>query len=166
VRSAVVVGGGLGGLAAAGLLSRAGPRVPLLEAAPYLVGGKRRRLTLAGKRIDTGPELLTFLGIWEEYLGCWDEPNEGRAEEIAGLNLLRLPEIGTYHYRDDVCSLSIDCIKSLRPALCFRVLLGSNGANELKTSVLDRGCAELRRTPFLGEVQLRRINLPHLHSGK
>jgi protoporphyrinogen oxidase len=108
-----VVGGGLGGLAAAGLLSRAGLRVPLLEAAPYL-GGKRRGLTLAGKRIDTGPELLTFLGIWEEYLRCWDGPNEGRAEEIAGLNLLRLPEIGTYHYQDDVCSLPFDCIASLR----------------------------------------------------
>jgi hypothetical protein len=89
-------------------------------------------MTLAGKRIDTGPELLTFLGIWEEYLRCWDGPNEGRAEEIAGLNLLRLPEIGTYHYRDDVCSLPIDCIESLRPPLRFRVLLGSNGANELK----------------------------------
>ena len=35
--SAVVVGGGLGGLAAAGLLARAGMRVTLLEAASHLV---------------------------------------------------------------------------------------------------------------------------------
>ena len=73
MRSAVVVGGGLGGLAAAGLLARAGMRVTLLEAAPYL-GGKSRRLELAGQRIDTGPEFLTFLGIWEEYLRRWDGP--------------------------------------------------------------------------------------------
>jgi phytoene desaturase len=51
MRSAVVVGGGL---AAAGLLARAGLQVTLLEAAPYL-GGKSRRLTIAGQRVDTGP---------------------------------------------------------------------------------------------------------------
>src|SRR5918992_1055168 len=83
--SAVVVGGGLGGLAAAGLLARAGLRVTLLEAASHL-GGKSRRLTLAGQRIDTGPEFLTFLGIWEEYLRRWDGREDvGRAARIAGL---------------------------------------------------------------------------------
>ena len=44
----------------------------LLEATPDL-GGKSRRVTLDGQRIDTGPEILTFLGIWEEYLRRWDE---------------------------------------------------------------------------------------------
>jgi phytoene desaturase len=103
-----VVGGGLGGLAAAGLLSRAGLRVTLLEAAPYL-GGKSRRLTLAGQRVDTGPEFLTFLGIWEEYLRRWDGPEDrGRGERIADLDLVRLPKIGTYHYRGDVCSLPVE----------------------------------------------------------
>src|ERR687898_2293578 len=107
MNSAVVVGGGLGGLAAAGLLARAGMRVTLLEAAPHL-GGKSRRLTLAGQRIDTGPEFLTFLGIWEEYLRRWDGREEHRAAEIADLDLLRLPEIGTYHYRGEVCSLPVE----------------------------------------------------------
>ena len=97
----------MGGLAAAGLLARAGMRVTLLEAAPYL-GGKSRRLTLAGQRIDTGPEFLTFLGIWEEYLRRWDGREEHRAAEIADLDLLRLPEIGTYHYRGEVCSLPVE----------------------------------------------------------
>ncbi|MDQ3862781.1 MAG: NAD(P)/FAD-dependent oxidoreductase [Actinomycetota bacterium] len=106
--SAVVVGGGLGGLAAAGLLGRAGVKVTLLEAAPYL-GGKSRRLTLAGQRIDTGPEFLTFLGIWEEYLRRWDgSADEGRAADIAALDLVRLPKLGTYHYRGDVCSLPVE----------------------------------------------------------
>ena len=107
MRSAVVIGGGLGGLAAAGLLARAGLRVTLLEAAPYL-GGKSRRLTLAGQRVDTGPEFLTFLGIWREYLRRWDGPEDrGRGERIADLDLIRLPELGTYHYRGDVCSLPV-----------------------------------------------------------
>ena len=108
MRSVVVVGGGLGGLAAAALLGRAGLRVTLLEGAPYL-GGKSRRLALKGQRIDTGPEFLTFLGIWEEYLARWDGPNDqGRAERIADLDLVRLPKIGTYHYRGDVCSLPVE----------------------------------------------------------
>jgi len=108
VRSAVVVGGGLGGLAAAGLLARAGLRLTLLEAAPYL-GGKSRRLTIAGQRLDTGPEFLTFLGIWEEFLRRWDGPEDrGTGEQIADLDLVRLPEIGTYHYRGDVCSLPVE----------------------------------------------------------
>ena len=103
-----MIGGGLGGLAAAGLLARAGLRVTLLEAAPYL-GGKSRRLTLAGQRVDTGPEFLTLLGIWEEYLRRWDGPEDrGRGERIADLDLIRLPEIGTYHYRGDVCSLPVE----------------------------------------------------------
>jgi phytoene dehydrogenase-like protein len=71
MRSAIVVGGGLGGLTAAGLLGRAGLRVTLLEATPDL-GGKSRRVTLDVQRIDTGPEILTFLGIWEELLRRWD----------------------------------------------------------------------------------------------
>jgi phytoene desaturase len=106
-RSAIVIGGGLAGLAAAGLLARGGLKVTLLEGAPYL-GGKSRRLTLAGQRVDTGPEFLTFLGIWEEYLRRWDgREDAGRAAEIADLDLLRLPEIGTYHYRGEVCSLPV-----------------------------------------------------------
>ena len=105
MRTAVVVGGGLGGLAAAGLLGRAGFRVTLLEATPDL-GGKSRRLTLDGQRVDTGPEIMTFLGIWEEFLGRWDTlgSDSQRATEITRLDLRRLPELGTYHYRGEVYS--------------------------------------------------------------
>jgi len=104
-----VVGSGLGGLAAAGLLGRAGLRVTLLEATPYL-GGKSRRVTLDGQRVDTGPEILTFLGIWQEYLKRWDElgGRSQRAADIVSIELRRLPELARYYYRDESCSLPVE----------------------------------------------------------
>ena len=79
----VVVGGGLGGLASAALLGRAGHEVTLLEANPWL-GGKSRRIELDGRRMDTGPSLLTFPGVWEEYLRRWDAASgAGRGEPIS-----------------------------------------------------------------------------------
>ena len=103
----VVVGGGIGGLASAALLGRAGHRVTLLEANPWL-GGKSRRVTLDGQRMDTGPSLVTFPDVWEELLRRWDGPKErGEASEVAVLKLRRLPEVGRYYYRDEVCTLPV-----------------------------------------------------------
>lgn len=108
VKKIVVVGGGLGGLAAAALLGRAGHEVTLLEANEH-VGGKSRRVTLAGQRIDTGPSLVTFPTVWEEFLRRWDMLGEGEAaEQVAGLRLHRLPEVGTYYYRGEVSSLPVE----------------------------------------------------------
>lgn len=103
-----MVGGGIGGLAAAALLGRAGHEVTLLEAAEQ-PGGKSRRMSLLGQRMDTGPSLLTFPGVWEEFLRRYDtlggEP--GEAKEISGLKLLRLPELGRYHLRGEEVPLPI-----------------------------------------------------------
>jgi phytoene desaturase len=109
MKRVVVVGGGIGGLAAAALLGRAGHRVTLLEAAPYL-GGKSRRIELDGQRIDTGPAIVTFPGVWEEFLRRWDALDQGAggsAQKISGLRLKRLTEVGTYYYKDEVCSLPV-----------------------------------------------------------
>ena len=105
----IVVGGGIGGLAAAALLGRAGHRVTLLEASGWL-GGKSRRIELDGLRVDTGPAIVTFPGVWEEFLRRLDsvggEP--GEAAEIVGVRLRRLPEVGRYFYRDAVSSLPVE----------------------------------------------------------
>ena len=105
----VVVGGGIGGLAAAALVGRAGHEVTLLEANPW-VGGKSRRIELDGRRMDTGPSLLTFPGVWEEFLRRWDaaDGKPGEAAEIADLRLKRLPEVGRYYYRGETTSLPVE----------------------------------------------------------
>lgn len=54
-----VVGGGLGGLAAACTLAARGYSVVLLEKSPWL-GGKAAVLEQAGYRFDMGPTILTL----------------------------------------------------------------------------------------------------------
>jgi phytoene desaturase len=109
VSRVVVVGGGLGGLASAALLGRAGHEVTLLEGNPWL-GGKSRRIELDGRRMDTGPSLLTFPGVWEEFMRRWDAAggNPGEASEVAGLRLKRLPEVGRYYFRGEATSLPVE----------------------------------------------------------
>ena len=91
-----VIGGGLGGLAAAALLARAGHTVTLLERQEWL-GGKSRRIEVAGPRIDTGPSLVTFPDVWNQVLATWDAAGGGpTAASIADVTLERLPEVRRY----------------------------------------------------------------------
>ncbi|WP_424448356.1 phytoene desaturase family protein [Microbacterium arborescens] len=101
----VVVGAGLGGLAASALLAHAGHRVTLLEAADT-VGGKSRRIELDGERIDTGPSLVTFPAVWDELrrrLGA----DAGSGADAGGLDLVRLDEVGRYYYDGEEVSLPV-----------------------------------------------------------
>ncbi len=60
----VVVGGGVGGLAAACLLAREGAAVTLLERGPT-VGGKMRQIEVDGRPIDSGPTVLTMRWVFD-----------------------------------------------------------------------------------------------------
>ena len=61
----VVVGAGMGGLAAAVELARSGEEVLLVEARSE-VGGKARAVEVAGHRIDVGPTVLTMRWVFDE----------------------------------------------------------------------------------------------------
>lgn len=101
----VVVGGGLGGLAASALLARAGHGVTLLESAST-VGGKSRRIRLDGQQIDTGPSLITFPAVWDELLRRLGA-GSGRIADVGALDLQRLPEVGRYHHAGETVSLPV-----------------------------------------------------------
>lgn len=74
---AVVIGAGIGGLAAAMVLARHGCQVDVLEkaAAP---GGKLRQVSVAGCQLDAGPTVLTMRWVFDslfEAAGCGLDAN-------------------------------------------------------------------------------------------
>lgn len=97
----VVVGAGLGGLAASALLAHAGHDVALLERSAS-VGGKSRRLEVDGQRIDSGPSLVTFPGVWEEL-----RRRLGPAADAGRLEVERLPEVGRYYFDGEEVTLPV-----------------------------------------------------------
>jgi phytoene desaturase len=148
----VVVGGGIGGLVAAALIGRAGHEVTLLEATPW-VGGKSRRIELDGRRMDTGPSLLTFPGVWEEFLRRWDaaDGQPGEAAEIAGLRLKRLPEVGRYYYHGEMTLLPVEEDHPWRAAWeRFAGIHGGLGPEV--TRLLTADPADRRTLPALGRL--------------
>ena len=114
----IVIGAGLGGLASATLLARAGHDVTVLERNSW-VGGKSRRIDVAGQRIDTGPSLVTFPAAIEKFLQRFDELGNSdaqKAHEIAPLDLQRLPEVGRYFFRGQSANLPVENGHAWKPA--------------------------------------------------
>lgn len=101
----VVVGGGVGGLAAAARLASTGHQVTLCEQAPAVGGklGERVITTAAGTfRFDTGPSLLTMPWVLEKLFRETGDPLE------TVLDLVQLDPVARYRFADgtslDVCA--------------------------------------------------------------
>jgi len=92
-KSVVVVGGGVGGLAAAIRLAAAGHEVLLLERSGR-VGGKLARHRAAGFSWETGPSLLTLPGVFDELLGL------AGTSLAAACRPVRLDVTCRYHFAD------------------------------------------------------------------
>ncbi len=64
-QSVIVIGAGMGGLAAAALLASRGLDVTVLEARDT-VGGKARRLPVDGRLVEAGPTVFTLKSVFED----------------------------------------------------------------------------------------------------
>jgi phytoene desaturase len=93
VARVVVIGAGLGGLAAAARLATAGHAVTVLEQAPQ-VGGKLGWYARDGHGFDTGPSLLTLPQVFEDLFAATGDPLD------RVLELQRLDPAVSYRFAD------------------------------------------------------------------
>lgn len=89
----VVVGAGVGGLAAAARLAVGGHRLTVCERAPE-VGGKLGLATHGGFRFDTGPSLVTMPQVFADFFRETGDPLE------SVLDLVPLDPIARYRFGD------------------------------------------------------------------
>jgi phytoene desaturase len=102
-KNIVVIGAGLGGLTSAALLAQKGHKVTVLEQGDW-IGGKSRRIEVAGQVIDTGPSLFTFPGVWETFLAKYQELGGKLPKD---LEFIRLAEVGRYFFRGDQIDIPV-----------------------------------------------------------
>ena len=102
----VVLGAGISGLASAALLANAGHQVTVLERNEWL-GGKSRRIEVHGQRMDTGPALLTYLGVLEGFFKLFDSLGPIQSSDHINLEFERLQEVGRYYLRNHVTDLPV-----------------------------------------------------------
>jgi phytoene desaturase len=92
-RRAVVIGGGLGGLATAVRLAARGWRVEVCEQGASL-GGKMNSFEREGFRFDTGPSLITMPWVFEELFAA---AGESLSEHV---ELTRVSPLADYVFAD------------------------------------------------------------------
>jgi phytoene desaturase len=138
----VVIGAGMGGLAAAARLAAMGHRVTLCEQAP-VTGGKLGHLTRDGFSFDTGPSLLTLPAVYRELFLATGGPLEEAVELV--------PTDPVCHYRfSDGVEIDVPNASRPRMAAAWDGALGA-GAGADWARLLDRAerIWDATREPFL-----------------
>lgn len=148
----VVIGAGIGGLAAAARLAATGHQVTVCEAAGR-VGGKlgafARQTPLGAFGFDTGPTLLTLPQVFTDLFAQTGDPLD------RVLTLRRLDTIARYRFADGT---EVDTMRDLgRQRDAFDAALGT-GAGAAWQRVIDRGAAIWRAVeqPIFGTELSRR----------
>lgn len=139
-RGAVVVGGGVGGMAAALRLRAAGHEVTLLERRDRL-GGKLDSLERDGFTFDVGPSLLTLPEVFEDLVAC-----AGRRLRDE-LRLVRLDPACRYRFADG-SGFDARAAEADSAAEVDRLRRG-NGAEWMAFHARSRRILEVARRTFL-----------------
>jgi phytoene desaturase len=138
----VVIGAGVGGLAAAARLARLGHRVTVCEQAAG-VGGKLGRFSRDGFVFDTGPSLLTLPAVFRDLFLKTGAPME------RVLDAVPVDPVCHYRFADE---LELELPNSSRPrtAAAWDDALGA-GAGAAWGALMDRAARiwDLTRGPFL-----------------
>ncbi len=138
----VVIGAGLGGLAAAARLSALGHRVIVCERSA-VTGGKLGRFSRDGFSFDTGPSLLTLPAVYRDLFLATGGP----LEDV----LTPTPVDPVCHYRfADGTELDLPNVSRPRIAAAWDAALGG-GAGADWTSFMERAARiwDATREPFL-----------------
>ncbi|MHB8670024.1 MAG: phytoene desaturase family protein [Acidimicrobiales bacterium] len=143
----VVIGAGVGGLAAAARLARLGHRVTVCEQADR-VGGKLGTFERDGFRFDTGPSLLTMPHVFSELFADTGAPMD------TVLSLRRVEPLARYRWSD---GSTLDASADL-PTMCANLERLSPGSSAEWIRFLARAASawKVSRRPFL-ESPLERL---------
>jgi phytoene desaturase len=150
-RSIIVLGAGISGLATAALLAKAGNKVTVIEGASW-IGGKSKRIVVDGQRMDTGPALVTFPGVWQEFIRRYDDLGSGpKASEIAPITFEPLAEVGEYFFKGDKCLLPVEAVnKWHEPWVKFEAIHGK--LDEEITTLLTNNSLSPKAVPAVSKL--------------
>ena len=141
----VVIGAGVGGLAAAARLARLGHQVTVCEQAA-VVGGKLATYQRGGFRFDTGPSLLTLPAVFRDLFRKTGKPLE------SVLDLVPVEPIARYRFADGT-GLDLPNTGSYDVAAALDAALGAGSGADWRR-LMERADRMWRaaRDPVLGSA--------------